>query len=86
LSAECHYYGSAAVWAGELAAMLFSVLATLRLWKINPRVWLMEYLQACATAGGQPPGKREDFLPWKMSEEKRKAWSMERDKDSEESS
>ena len=43
-------YGSGAVWAGELAAMLFSVFQTLCLWDINPRVWLTAYLQACANA------------------------------------
>lgn len=81
-----NYYGSGAVWAGELAAIQFSVFATLRLWQINPRVWLTEYLQACARAGGKPPGNREDFLPWKMSQEKLKAWSMKEEKDSEDSS
>jgi transposase len=81
-----NYYGSGAVWAGELAAMLFSVLATLRLWEINPRVWLTEYLQGCARAGGQPPGNREEFLPWKMSEEKLKAWSLQKEKEAENSS
>ena len=50
-----NYYGSGAVWAGELAAMLFSVFQTLCLWDINPRVWLAAYLQACAKAGGEAP-------------------------------
>lgn len=81
-----NYYGSGAVWAGELAAIQFSVFATLRLWQINPRVWLTEYLQACARAGGQPPANRDDFLPWKMSQEQLKAWSMKEEKQSEDSS
>ena len=81
-----NYYGSGAVWAGELAAMQFSLLATLRLWQINPRVWLTEYLEACARAGGRPPDNREDFLPWKMTEEKRKEWSLSRENESEDSS
>jgi transposase len=81
-----NYYGSGAVWAGQLAAMQFSVLATLRLWQINPRVWLTEYLQACARAGGRPPDNREDFLPWKMTEEKRKEWSLKRENEGEDSS
>jgi transposase len=81
-----NYWGSGSVWAGELAARMFSVFATLRLWKMNPRVWLTEYLQACARAGGRPPDNREDYLPWKMSEEKRNEWSMEGEKESEDSS
>jgi transposase len=80
-----NYYGSGAVWAGELAAMLFSVFQTLCLWKINPRVWLEAYLQACAKAGGQAAAL-DGFLPWKMSEEKRKEWSLEREKEPEDSS
>jgi transposase len=81
-----NYYGSGAEWAGNLAAMQFSLLATLRLWQINPRVWLTEYLQACARAGGQPPGNREAFLPWKMTQEKRKEWSLKQENDREDNS
>ncbi|MGH7441351.1 MAG: IS66 family transposase, partial [bacterium] len=35
-----NYYGSGAVWSGQLAAMLFSLLQTLCLWNLNPRAWL----------------------------------------------
>ncbi len=48
-----NYYGSGAVWAGRLAAMMFSLFQTLTLWNINPRLWLTAYLEACATAGGK---------------------------------
>jgi transposase len=50
-----NYYGSGAVWAGQLAAMLFSLLQSLCLWKLNPRAWLTAYLSACAEAGGAAP-------------------------------
>jgi transposase len=79
-------YGSGAVWAGELAAMLFSVLQTLCLWNINPRVWLTAYLQACAAAGGKAPQTLDDFLPWKMSEQKRKEWSLAKETEGDDSS
>jgi transposase len=79
-------YGSGAVWAGELAAMLFSVFQTLCLWNLNPRVWLQAYLQACAEGGGKTPQTLDDFLPWKMSEQKRKEWSLEKAKEGEDSS
>jgi transposase len=81
-------YGSAAVWAGELAAMLFSVFQTLCLWNINPRVWLTEYLQTCARAGGRAPTEEErgGFLPWRMSAEKRQEWSLDKDSKGEDSS
>jgi transposase len=66
-----NYYGSGAEWRGRLAAALFSLLATLQLWQINPRLWLRWYLQSCAEAGGQAPKDIEEFLPWNLSEERR---------------
>jgi transposase len=67
-----NYYGSRALWSGRLTAMLFSLLATLQLWKINPRLWLRWYLESCAAAGGQAPPDIQPFLPWNLSEEQRR--------------
>jgi transposase len=64
-----NYYGSGAQWSGRLAMMLFSIFATLVLWKINPRTWLHWYLEVCAANQGQAPSNSEDFLPWNCSEE-----------------
>jgi transposase len=64
-----NYYGSGALWSGRLAAALFSLLATLKLWKVNPRQWLNWYLQSCAEAGSQAPNDIEPFLPWNLSED-----------------
>jgi len=71
-----NYYGSGAVWAGRLAAMLFSLLQTLCLWKLNPRAWLTAYLTACAEAGGAAPADVAGFLPWNLSAEQRRRWSL----------
>jgi transposase len=71
-----NYYGSGAVWAGQLAAMLFSLLQTLCLWQINPRAWLTAYLTACAAAGGQAPADWAAFLPWHASPEQLRAWGV----------
>jgi transposase len=71
-----NYYGSGAVWAGQLAAMLFSLMQTLCLWKLNPRAWLTAYLSACAEAGGAAPAAVERFLPWNLSAEERQRWSL----------
>jgi transposase len=71
-----NYYGSGAVWAGRLAAMLFSLLQTLCLWNLNPRAWLTAYLTACAASGGAVPEDVERFLPWNLSEEDRRCWSL----------
>ena len=61
-----NFYGSGAQWSGELAATMYSVLQTLKLWGINARTWLTAYLQACADTGAQPPGNIKAFLPWQM--------------------
>ena len=71
-----NYYGSGAVWAGRLAAMMFSIMQTLCLWHLNPRAWLTAYLTACAEAGGQVPEDVACFLPWNLSEEDRRRWSL----------
>ena len=81
-----NYYGSGSLWSGQLAAMLFSLFQTLALWNINPRVWLQEYLQACAHAGGQAPKDVGVFMPWNLSEERRKQWSLEKEKETEDNS
>ena len=71
-----NYYGSGAVWAGRLAAMMFSLLQTLCLWQLNPRSWLTAYLTACAEAGGEVPEDVDRFLPWDLSDEDRRRWSL----------
>ena len=45
---------------------MYSVLMTAKLWNLNARTWLGEYLQACADNGGQAPLQLERFLPWAM--------------------
>lgn len=71
-----NYYGSGAVWAGRLAAMMFSLLQTLCLWDVNPRSWLTAYLTACAESGGEAPEDGERFWPWNLSAEERRDWSL----------
>jgi transposase len=71
-----NYYGSGAVWAGRLAAMLFSLLQTLCLGNLNPRAWLTAYLTACAEAGGAVPEDIDRFLPWNLSGADRRRWSL----------
>jgi transposase len=68
-----NYYGSSAEWSGQLAAYLFSLVATLQRWQINPRTWLRWYLDGCAAAGGQAPESVAAYLPWKLSASQREA-------------
>jgi transposase len=69
--ARKNFYGSGSLWSGRLAAAMFSLLATLAHWKINPRSWLTWYLGSCAASGGKAPENIEPFLPWNLSAERR---------------
>lgn len=66
-----NYYGSGSQWSGQLAVMLFSLFATLKMHGLNIRSWLQWYLQSCAETGGKAPEKIEPFLPWNLSPEDR---------------
>jgi len=69
--ARKNFYGSGSLWSGRLAAMMFSLFATLAHWKINPRQWLLWYLESCAAEGGRAPENIQPFLPWNLSYERR---------------
>jgi transposase len=61
------YYGSGSEESALCAAEMFSIFATLDLWRLNPTLWLTSYLEACAHNGSDPPSHLNEFLPWKMS-------------------
>lgn len=58
-----NYYGHHAIWAGELAAMVFSIIETCQLNGLNPYQFLLDYFNACAQLG-QAPSDLTPFLPW----------------------
>jgi transposase len=74
-----NYYGSGALWSGRLAAMLFSLFATLTMAKLNIRKWLRWFLESGAENGGQVPSDIDPFLPWKMTQEKRRELALDPD-------
>ena len=61
-----NFYGSYSEWSGHFAALMFSLLQTMRLWRVNPRTWLNAYLHACAANNNHPPTDLSPFLPWCM--------------------
>ena len=63
-----NYYGSGAIWSAELAAVMFTILKTIKLWGLNPHTWLLAYLQECAMRGGSAPDRVDPFLPWNMKD------------------
>jgi transposase len=69
--ARKNFYGSGSLWSGQQAAAMFSIFATLSLWKLNPRKWLTWYFEQCAAAGGKVPADIQPFLPWNLDAAKR---------------
>ena len=70
-----NYYGSGAVWSGLLAAMSFTVFQTYLRNHIDPQQFLLAFFEACAQHGGLPPEDLDEWLPWNLSEEQKRAWS-----------
>lgn len=66
-----NYYGSSAIWSAQLAASLFTIFGTLKLWHINRHTWLLADLEECANRGGNAPADIEKFLPWNMAGERK---------------
>jgi transposase len=61
-----NFYGSGSLWSGQLAATMYSLLMTAKLWGLNARTWLGAYLQACGDNGNRAPPQLNAFLPWAM--------------------
>jgi len=69
-----NYYGSGSIWSGTLTAVLFTLLQTLVKNRIDPKRFLLAYLEACAQNGGRPPVEADSFLPWNLTDRQREAW------------
>jgi transposase len=69
-----NYYGSGSIWSGLLSMVLFTILQTLLINHINPKLFLLDYFEACARNGGRAPDNIDDFLPWNFSGEKKSKW------------
>ena len=64
-------FGSDSVTGATLAALLYSMVATLTLNGIDVLRWLDAYLEACARNGGRPPTDLAPWLPWSMEPARR---------------
>ena len=74
-----NYYGSGSVWSGQFSAEIFTILQTLLMNHIDPKQWLVDYLEVCAKNVGRPPEDIDRFLPWNMSAWQKAAWRYPRD-------
>ena len=66
-----NFYGSGAVWSGELLALMLTLLQTARLHGVNLRGYLTDYLNACADHGSQAPKELASWLPWNYQPQER---------------
>ena len=64
--------GSDSETGAEFTAITYSVLGTLSMNGIDVLCWLEAWLAACAANGRQPPDDLSPWLPWSMSEERRR--------------
>ncbi|NOR25463.1 MAG: IS66 family transposase [Desulforhopalus sp.] len=67
-----NFYGSGSLWSSHLAAIMFSIFQTMVLCGLNNHHWLRSYLTACAENHGKAPEDLSPFLPWEMTEERRR--------------
>ena len=68
-------FGSDSEDGADLTAAMYSVLGTLAMNGIDVLRWLEAWLEACAENGGQPPEDLSPWLPWTMSEERRRGFT-----------
>ena len=65
-------FGSDSETGARLTAVMYSVIGTLALNGIDILRWLQAWLDACTNNGSKPPEDLSPWLPWSMSEERRR--------------
>ena len=65
-------FGSDSVAGAKLAALMYSVVGTLNVNRIDVPRWLDAWLAACAGRGGRPPDDLAPWLPWSMDDARRR--------------
>jgi transposase len=69
-------YGSGAIWSGHLAAKVFSIFQTWLINGLDPHALLRDYFDECSKTPGKPPPDVSQFLPWTMSEERKRKYAL----------
>ena len=70
-------FGSNSEDGAKFTAIMYSVIGTLSMNGIDVLRWLEAWLKACAKNGGKPPDDLSPWLPWTMSEERRRKFSAQ---------
>ena len=71
-------FGSDSENGARFTALMYSVVGTLTLNGIDVLRWLQAWLAACAANGQRPPHDLSSWLPWSMSEERRRSFTAPR--------
>ena len=71
-------FGSGSEDGARFTARMYSVVGTLKINGIDVLRWLEAWLTACAKNGGKPPHDLSPWLPWSMSEERRREFTAPR--------
>ena len=66
-------FGSDSTTGARFTALMYSVVGTLMLNRIDVLRWLEGWLAACADNGGRPPDDTAAWLPWSMDGARRRA-------------
>ena len=57
---------------------MYSVVGTLSMNRINVLRWLQAWLEACANNDRKPPHDLSPWLPWSMSEDRKRTFMTPR--------
>lgn len=71
-----NYYGSGSVESAEFTAIMFSIIQTLLIWKVNPQVWFSQFFDFIDSDWEKA---FDDWLPWNMTSEQQQQFSFERE-------
>ena len=66
-------FGSDSETGALVTARMYSIVGTLKMNDIDVRRWLEAWLGACAENAGHPPDNLSPWLPWSMTEERKRA-------------
>jgi|GEM_PF-2237756 len=69
-------FGSGSQWSGVFTARMLTVFQTWLINGLNPEALLLDYFNECAKSPGKPPPDLKMFLPWEMTEDRRKEFAL----------
>ena len=64
-------FGSGSPSGALLTEQMYSLIATLHQWDLNPYHWMQDYLEACARNEREAPADLGPWLPWRMDAARR---------------